>query len=363
MSQIHQRRYDIDWLRVIAIGLLLVYHVAIAFQPWGSMVGFITHTTPWETLWVPMAMLNVWRIPLLFFVSGMGIYFSMQNRNIKQLLQERTIRILIPFIFGVFVIAPIYIYVLQIYYGREKAYSPNPAHLWFLGNIFVYVMVLSPLLFYLKNNKKAIQFIARIFSNPLGLLIVLAFFVLEVLLAKPAIFELYVMTWHGFFLGMIAFLLGFCFATTGTPFWDMLVKWKWLSVALAMSMYIYRVFQPLMKVSDIQLVIESNLWIYTVLAFGYQYLNTPSKILSYLSKAVYPVYIIHMIFLILGSVLIFPLNISVYSKYFLILFFTIGGSFGSYELVIKRFVLLRFLFGLNLKKEENKSSVQQKIIS
>ncbi len=26
------RRYDIDWLRVIAIGLLLIYHVAIGFQ-------------------------------------------------------------------------------------------------------------------------------------------------------------------------------------------------------------------------------------------------------------------------------------------------------------------------------------------
>ena len=29
-----ERRYDIDWLRVIAIGLLLIYHIAIAFQPW-----------------------------------------------------------------------------------------------------------------------------------------------------------------------------------------------------------------------------------------------------------------------------------------------------------------------------------------
>jgi len=28
------RRYDIDWLRVIAIGLLLIYHIAIGFHPW-----------------------------------------------------------------------------------------------------------------------------------------------------------------------------------------------------------------------------------------------------------------------------------------------------------------------------------------
>src|SRR3989337_1686885 len=94
------RRYDIDWLRVIAIGLLLIYHIAIAFQPWGVMIGFIVNKKPWQSLWIPMTMLNVWRIPLLFFVSGMGVYFAIQNRNFKQLLLERAGRILVPFVFG-----------------------------------------------------------------------------------------------------------------------------------------------------------------------------------------------------------------------------------------------------------------------
>ena len=35
------RRHDIDWLRVITIGLLLIYHVAIVFQPWGVFIAFI----------------------------------------------------------------------------------------------------------------------------------------------------------------------------------------------------------------------------------------------------------------------------------------------------------------------------------
>ncbi len=84
------RRYFIDWIRVIAIGLLLVYHVAIGFQPWGMMIGFITNQKSWASLWIPMAMLNVWRIPLLFYVSGMGVNFAIQNRNWKQLIMERT---------------------------------------------------------------------------------------------------------------------------------------------------------------------------------------------------------------------------------------------------------------------------------
>ena len=64
-----ERRHDIDWLRVITIGLLLIYHVAIVFQPWGVLIGFIQSNKELSWLWVVMSMLNVWRIPLLFFVS------------------------------------------------------------------------------------------------------------------------------------------------------------------------------------------------------------------------------------------------------------------------------------------------------
>ena len=93
-----ERRYDIDWLRVIAIALLLVYHIAIAFQPWGVFIGFIQNAESLDSLWVPMSMLNIWRIPLLFAVSGMGVSFALRKRNWKQLILERTRRILLPFL-------------------------------------------------------------------------------------------------------------------------------------------------------------------------------------------------------------------------------------------------------------------------
>jgi glucan biosynthesis protein C len=94
------RRYDIDWLRVLAIGLLVIYHIAIGFQPWGVFIGFIQNDAPLEWIWAFMALLNVWRIPLLFFVSGMGVYFAIQRRSWKALLLERSKRILVPYVFG-----------------------------------------------------------------------------------------------------------------------------------------------------------------------------------------------------------------------------------------------------------------------
>ncbi|NOS90591.1 MAG: acyltransferase family protein, partial [Cyclobacteriaceae bacterium] len=221
------RRYDIDWVRVIAIALLLIYHTAISFQPWGMMIGFISSKTSWVSLWTPMTLLNIWRIPLLFFVSGMGVYFALQNRNWKQLVWERTQRILVPFLFGIFCIVPIHIYILRMYYNMEATYVADPGHLWFLGNIFIYVLLLLPLFYYLKKNEdgKWVTLLKKAMSTPLGLLPLVICLVMEVWFTQPRPYEMYVMTKHGFFLGLIAFFFGFCFVLSGDGFWKMTVRW------------------------------------------------------------------------------------------------------------------------------------------
>ena len=94
------------------------------------------------------------------------------------------------------------------------------------------------------------------------------------------------------------------------------------------------------------MAVESNLWIFAVFGFAYKYLNHPSKALSYLSQGAYPIYIIHMIFLYLGSFLIFPLDIPTSVKFLIILAITGAGCFALYDLVIRRVRFLRPLFGL-----------------
>jgi len=340
------RRYDIDWLRVIAIGLLLVYHASITVQSWGFFLGFITNSTPWDSLWFPMAMLNVWRIPLLFFISGMGVYFAIQNKNWKQLLQERAKRILVPFIFGILLIVPIQVFISRWYYHQGESYSPDPAHLWFLGNIFIYVLLLLPLFLYLKRNERFIARLRAVLGSPFCLLIVVACFIIEALILDPAVYALYAMTGHGFFLGLLAFFFGFCFILGGAPFWKMLLRWRWLFLTIAVALYVYRLLQVQMRVPNIQLVIESNAWIFSILAFGHRYLNHPGPALRYLSQAAYPVYIIHMICLNLTSALIFPLDMDVRLKFALILLFTIALCFIVYEFAIRRASFVRVFFGL-----------------
>lgn len=152
------------------------------------------------------------------------------------------------------------------------------------------------------------------------------------------------MTWHGFFLGLLAFLFGFCFALAGRSFTDMIVKRRWVFAALAIVLFAVRMTYFKMNAPGYLLVIESTCWILSVLAFASKYLNRPGKVLTYLSQAAYPVYVLHMIFLYLGSSLIFPLEIPAPVKFILVLLFTVGGCFGGYE-VVRRTIVLRPLFG------------------
>jgi glucan biosynthesis protein C len=348
---ITERRYDIDWLRVIAIGLLLIYHIAIIFQPWAMFIGFIRSEEALEMLWKPMIMLNVWRIPLLFFVSGMGLYFAMKKRNWKQLFLERGKRILLPFVFGYFAITPLHMYIFQEHYNMPLSYFPSSGHLWFLGNIFVYVLLLSPLFFYLQKNDtgKFKKIISQIMSYAIGPLSISLFFMLEVGFVKPQLFEMYAQNWHGFFIGFLAFFFGFLFVYSGSTFWQTVSKWKWLYIGLATILFLIR-FTGFESISNMYVTsIESISWILGVFGLGYRYLNKPSALLSYLSTAVYPVYIIHMFVLSAGALLMLPLGLHPMLEFIGITLFTFIVCFLIYEFTLKRIAILRPLFGLKWK--------------
>ena len=349
----NERRYDIDWLRVIAIALLIIYHVAIGFQSWGLMIGFITNKESWISLWIPMSLLNIWRIPLLFFVSGMGVYFALQKRNWIGLIKERTQRILLPFIFGTFFIVPLHLLLLQNYYSWTLSYSPNPSHLWFLGNIFSYTILLLPVFLYFRshNNGKVINIIKHVFNTPLGLVLVMGCFIGEAMMVKPNPYELYAMTVHGYILGFLAFFFGYIFILCGKPFWSLLLRWKWGFLVSGLTLYFFRVYQGQMPLY--LLSVESNLWVFCVFAFGYKHLNYKSNALIYLSQSAYPVYIVHMMFLYAASYVIFPLDVGVILKFILVATLTFVGSLGFYEFIIKRVAWMRPLFGLKKQKKDS----------
>ena len=62
------RRYDLDWLRITAFGLLIGYHVGMLYVPWAFHVKSEYRGGP--GLVALMLASNPWRLPLLFVISG-----------------------------------------------------------------------------------------------------------------------------------------------------------------------------------------------------------------------------------------------------------------------------------------------------
>jgi hypothetical protein len=155
--------------------------------------------------------------------------------------------------------------------------------LWFLGNIFAYVLILLPLFFYLKKSEggRFTRDLSFFLSNPIGLIFVSVFFILETMVVKPQIFEMYAQTWHGFFLGLLAFFFGFLFVYSGKTFWQTVLKWRWLYLGMAAALYLIRLLVFDLKSAGYLMAIESNCWILAVFGFGYKYLNKPGTTLSY----------------------------------------------------------------------------------
>ncbi|MCP4569913.1 MAG: acyltransferase [FCB group bacterium] len=347
------RRYDIDWLRVIAIAILLVFHIMIMFQSYARLVLFIESPVLLKVLLIPLSLLSVMRIPLLFFISGMGVYFSLQRRTWLQLLGERTIKILVPLLFGSFAIVPIHAFIYAKFYSEEFIYAPNMGHLWFLCNILLYVLWFLAIFYFAKEiqNSKFFNLLRKLIEKyPYGIYLLAIPYILQALTIPAEIpYALFYDSRVGLLLGAIAFLLGFTFITIGEVAWEAISKFKYYSLGLALIIFVVRGVVFEFHGPHVLTSIESISWIFGILGLGYAHLNKPSRILAYLSQAAYPFYILHMIFLYWGAYIIFPLNINVWASLLFIVAFTFTGCYLSYE-IIRRIFFLRPLFGLKLKK-------------
>src|SRR5690349_17424659 len=109
------RRYDIDALRVLAFGLLILYHVCMAYVwDWGWHVKSSYQT---EALQLPMLLSNRWRMCLLFLISGLAIGFTQAQAAPGRFAWSRTGRLLVPLLFGMAFIVPVQAYCQAVTNG------------------------------------------------------------------------------------------------------------------------------------------------------------------------------------------------------------------------------------------------------
>jgi Acyltransferase family len=344
------RRYDIDWMRTLAMAMLIIYHIVLCFQPWAPYIGFPVNDNTLDELWILMAALNIWRIPVLFMISGMGVCFAMEHRNWKQMLTDRTLRILVPYLFGIVVLQYMVSLLLPVL-GWQANFSITFGHLWFLLNIYLYFLWLLGVTIYFKDNpdNAFFGFLSKILNRRFGIFLFALPVMLEALLVNPQYFSTFVDSLHGWLLGFICFFIGFTFVSLKDTFWPAVQKNRWYSLGLAVFLYLIRLFIYKLESQLNWLTgLESFSWMIAAFGFAATYLNKPSRSLNYFSTAVYPVYIIHLPVQFVIAYFLLPQPLSAWLKLLILLSGTFAVCLLLYEFVLRRIKWIRPLFGMKL---------------
>lgn len=362
------RRYDLDWLRVIVFGLLILYHVGMFFVPWGW---HIKNDIIYEWIQLPMAFVNQWRLPILFVISGMGTRFALSFRSQKQFISERISRLGIPLAFGMlFIIAP-QVYIERLAYDQigpgyfnfypvhyfEGIYPEGNFswhHLWFLPYLLLMSLIFTPLfLRWRASESKFIKWVKKLLNkSPLYIYI----FTIPILFVEAFMEPLFPVTlalygdWYTLTLYAFLFIYGFVLISTGEAFWKAVDKIK--PIALIVGILIFPILLWYKRNVDssvwIPILVIFNMWSWILAIIGYsaKFLNNNSALIKYRNQAVYPFYILHQtITVILGYYLInSPMHYGL--KFMIMLIGTFGLSWILYEFIIRRIKIIRPLFGL-----------------
>ena len=378
-----QRRYDLDWLRFIAILILLFFHTGMWFNHWDWHVknNELRYSFQYWMIW-----LHFWRMPLLLFISGAGTYMALGKRTPTQFAGERFKRLFVPLVFGMLVVVPPQIYYERIslydgywdFYKTVFQFKPYPEggslswhHLWFILYLLLYSLIALPFLIYLRSPKSE-RFRARVFrtlSSPAGLLFLPAFLILvtQILLRPYFPEETHDLKDLGYFIYyMLFFILGMmCYssqelwASVGASRKQLLVA----SILILVPFYIcYFHFRGLIVLpwSEEQVEIIFNVFgifvswftVITIIAYGQHYLNKPHPWLSKISEGLYPFYILHQSVIIAIGYYICQLDWSIGAKFWSISLLTLIFCVGFYLVLIRPFNPMRFLFGVKPKRKE-----------
>lgn len=240
------RHYGLDWLRIAAFGLLIVYHIAMVFAPWPWVIK-TPHAYP--ALIAPMALLTPWRLALLFAVSGYASRKLFDRfADPAAFARSRARRLLIPLAFGMAAIVPLEMWVRVREHGYPFGYLhfwavdywhvtrfygvpfPSWEHLWFVAYLASYTLLLAALLQWRgAAAMRAMAHVARWLSEahrlvwaPAALLATLRLALLFVAPERQGL----LVDWGGHSQYVPEFLFGFVLA--GTPsLWPVLARnWR-----------------------------------------------------------------------------------------------------------------------------------------
>ena len=379
------RLHYLDWLRVLAIFGVFIFHTARPFDFLDWAVNNAELSLP-ATLFV--VFLYPWGMPLFFMISGAGTFFALKRRSYRQYFGERVQRLLLPYVLGSMILTPIQGYfevihkklysgtffefisegaVLQFFVVRfrEVGWSPRlfgawGFHLWFIGFLFLYSLMAIPIFrwFNGENGSRFTHFLVKLVSKRGGILLWVIPLALIQIVLNPYFPNQN--DWADFLYQFLFFVYGYLLFSD-QRFLDALKKDWWLILFLSLissvlilstvaSGFTDSISNPVTLTSLLirwgVYSINSWAWIISLIIFGMRYLDYEDSWLKYCKQAVMPFYLIHHPVIIAIAYYVVQWDTSMIIKILSVICGSFVVTLGLFEFLIKRINLLANLLGI-----------------
>jgi surface polysaccharide O-acyltransferase-like enzyme len=380
----YERRNDVDWLRIIAMIVIFFFHSARAFD-----------YIPWELknneldigLTMFVIFISAWIMPLFFVLSGMSTFYALEYRSPNMFLKERTKRLMIPYIFGICTVLSIHVYYEALYgkgnvapfsgnyfefyffyfftkgiYGYGGYFPLGGIYLWYLLFLFLFSLVSLKLFIYLKNenNQQRISKLAE-FCNKPGRIFILVIPIIILHIIGTLFIPFYILAGWSFLVHLCVFIYGYIFASNG-QFRKAIEKNRLLTLIIGIFLSIIMIYayfaitdqHIFMILFGILWPINNFCWLITIIGFAQKYLNKENNRLKILNEMVLPFYILHQTIIIMIDYYVIQLDVSVIIKFFIVIPIAFGLTI-LLVLIVRKILLLRFLFGMRVVQRSNRS--------
>jgi len=368
------RRADLDWLRVSAFALLILYHAGMAWSGWSW---HLTSSDSIDWLREAMRFLNRWRMPLIFVVSGAAIMLALGTRPPATFARDRVRRLLVPLVFGMVVLVPPQVYLERLsrgqFHGSFLEWLPQafagvyPAgnmswhHLWFLAYVLVLTFVLLPCFLWARSQQgravhaRAARVMARTglhWLMPLPLAAALLWLAPISHNTNGLIGDWFGLVYYGVLLLYGAFLFG------APAVLAALNRQRFLSLAIGVAAYaaLYVCFvdgavRPVISPQDraayaLVSALNTMAWLFTILGFANRYLTRRPAFLAEATEAVYPFYMLHQTVTVIAVYWLLEIGAPPVAGFILAVLVTFLGTAAIYLGVVRPLWFLRPLFGL-----------------
>lgn len=382
------RRADVDSLRVIALALLIVYHVLLIFAGNETWRVTSTHSGWWADYLI--GALTPWRMSAVFFIAGVAMRFMLSRSSYGEFVKERAARLLVAFAFAVVVLVPPQRFVQldslgevpnhsYLFYLTHEApfatsylglHLPQFAHAWFLPYLFAYSAIIAALWYFAPKVVQRMQ--AAVEATPIWAIIMAVigwFLFVEVGILKDHPYNrmfLNDFSAHSKFVPV--FMLGMLVGKSEV-FWTGLLRWKWPLWALAATLL---AASTLMKALYLREMVDETSWVaaqalfggamlLSVVTFAHWALNRPSRMLTYMSDAILPVYLLHQTVLVVVGDKIVRQHWSVVPEFLALFAVATVLPIAIYHVLIRPTPWLRFLFGLRPQARVHPPGAQQHV--